>query len=34
VVRLRAALDWMGVLDGSRTPKADPLGTRGHKAAS
>jgi uroporphyrin-III C-methyltransferase len=30
VVRLRAALDWLGAIDG-RTLRADPLGTRHHE---
>jgi uroporphyrin-III C-methyltransferase len=32
VVRLRAALDWLGALEG-RVPEADPLGTRGRSEA-
>ncbi len=33
VVRLRAALDWLGALEGRRTPTADPLGTRSQSQA-
>jgi uroporphyrin-III C-methyltransferase len=33
VVRLRAALDWLGALQGGRAPTADPLGTRSRSQA-